>query len=152
MRVLIMNQQRKVRINQRKIKTILTRIGRLLDLNNSEISILFVNDRMSRELNSHFRGINRPTDVLSFPMENPVKDPEMTGKGIPFLLGDIVINLHRTVDQAKESGNSFYDELTFLLVHGVLHLLGYDHEKNNYQAARMRKKEKEILDALKEMD
>jgi len=70
----------------------------------------------------------------------------------PVLLGDIVINVPRAESQAKMYGWGFYEEISRLLIHGTLHLLGYDHEKTVYMAGKMRKKEQEILNAVKKMD
>ncbi|BCB96907.1 hypothetical protein JZK55_18290 [Dissulfurispira thermophila] len=64
------------------------------------------------------------------------------------LLGDIVINIPQAKRQEKEHGFAFYEEVAWLLIHGLLHLLGYDHEKNKYQAKKMREMEKELLREL----
>ncbi len=99
-----------------------------------------------------------PTDVLSFPMYDSEKEfltaqrhaaKLMPNEYIP--LGDIVINLHLLDRRAREAGHDLGDELLPVLIHGLLHLLGYDHEKNRYQAEKMRKKEKELINALKKM-
>lgn len=120
-----------------------------------------------QQLNADYRGINRTTDVLSFPQVNEkweVRNKKFNKKitrifptshfslsTSHFLLGDIVINVQMAVSQAKKSGKNFYDEIYHLLVHGILHLLGYDHEKSKYKSLIMRKKEQEILDAIKKM-
>ena len=120
-----------------------------------------------RQLNADHRGINRTTDVLSFPqasekweVRNKKFNKKITGifptsHFLPptphFLLGDVVINVQMAASQAKKSGKNFYDEIYHLLVHGILHLLGYDHEKSKYKSLIMRKKEQEILDAVKKM-
>jgi rRNA maturation RNase YbeY len=111
-----------------------------------------------KSLNAEYRGIPRETDVLSFPL-----DVEPTQRAaarplpfapcpLPVLLGDIVISVPRASRQAREYGVAFPAELRRLLIHGLLHLAGFDHEKGRYQKARMEKKEKELLYALKEMD
>lgn len=100
-------------------------------------------------LNSTFRGKKKTTDVLSFPIYNSLK--EIPAKG-DVLLGDIVINLKAAMRQAGEYGVTYYDEVRRLLVHGFLHLLGYDHERSRYQGIKMRKKEKELHNAFEEMD
>ncbi len=132
---------------------LLNQLGKKLDLDRVELSIVFVNDRKMKELNRLYRSLDRSTDILSFPLFSSIKDIRKGLKTLPgeILLGDIVINLHRTVEQAGEHGNTFYEELAFLLVHGLLHLIGYDHEANAYQARKMRKKELELMDALKKM-
>lgn len=100
-----------------------------------------------QQLNTAYRGIKKSTDVLSFETQIPVK------KGIVNnILGDIVINVPRAESQAKIFGTGFYDEIYRLLIHGTLHLLGYDHEKSEYRARKMRKKEQELFYAAKEMD
>lgn len=102
-----------------------------------------------RELNLRYRGKDRTTDVLSFPMyESPGDIP--VDREVP--LGDLVINLHAARRQAAEFGNPFRTEVRRLLVHGFLHLLGYDHERNAYQKRRMKARERELLDALETVD
>ncbi len=106
-------------------------------------------------LNSTFRGKRKTTDVLSFPIYNSFRDIPVGGgqPRIPFLpIGDIVINIDAAIRQAAEYGVDNYEEIRRLLIHGFLHLLGYDHEHNRYQAIKMKRKEKELQDALKEMD
>ena len=99
------------------------------------------------ELNSAYRNISKSTDVLSFETSIPIGKSEADN-----ILGDIVINIPRAETQAKDFGSAFYDELYRLLIHGILHLLGYEHEASNYKAQKMRKKEQEIFDAVKKMD
>lgn len=96
-----------------------------------------------RHLNRLYRGIDKTTDVLSFPQKDSFQ---------PHLLGDIVLNLDRIKKQALQNRVSLKDELRYMLVHGLLHLLGYDHEKNEKSARIMRKKEKSLLNALKKLD
>jgi len=82
--------------------------------------------------------------VLSFPQTDVDHQPSAPGSQ-RFILGDIVINLHKTARQAQEYGHSFYDELNRLLIHGLLHLIGYDHEKGEYAKRKMKKKTQELL-------
>jgi rRNA maturation RNase YbeY len=94
-----------------------------------------------RRLNRHYRGIDRTTDVLAFAARE--------GPGPPSpLLGDVVVSVPRANRQAERFGASLDHEMTKLLVHGVLHLLGYDHEKGGAQADRMRRREDVILRSL----
>ena len=104
----------------------------------SELSIELVGDRRMRRLNHVYRKKDRTTDVLAFPMRES-KSP------CTALLGDIVISIPTARRQAREAGRSLDDELAVLLVHGVLHLCGYDHERNEREAARMRRKERAVL-------
>ena len=92
-----------------------------------------------QELNKAFRGINKTTDVLSFEAGLPIK-----GEGGD-ILGDIVINLYRAASQAEAAGMELYEEITRLLIHGTLHLLGYKHEEGGAAARKMEKKEREVM-------
>jgi probable rRNA maturation factor len=150
MKILIINRQRHRSLDKTKIIKAAHNILSLLDQSRhtgTELSILFVGDRKMQQLNTAYRGIKKSTDVLSFETQIPVK------KGIVNnILGDIVINVPRAESQAKIFGTGFYDEIYRLLIHGTLHLLGYDHEKSEYRARKMRKKEQELFYAAKEMD
>lgn len=99
-----------------------------------------------RRLNRQYRGLDKTTDVLSFPLS----ETGLTKPGDA--LGDIVISIPRAAAQAEAYGVSFNNELLRLLLHGLLHLVGYDHEKNAYQKQRMQRKEKELIDALTPVD
>lgn len=92
---------------------------------NGELSVLLADDKQLRQLNKQFRGKNTPTDVLSFPAPE-----EMSG-----LAGDLAISIDTAAKQAAEFGHSLNDELRILLLHGVLHLAGYDHEADNGEMA-----------------
>jgi len=92
----------------------------------SEVVIVISDDDALEELNRRFRGVAQPTDVLSF--ENQTRGPYSIGTaGFPRYLGDVVISLDRAREQADAAGGALIDELQLLAVHGVLHLLGYDH-------------------------
>jgi probable rRNA maturation factor len=93
-----------------------------LDLSSAELSVLLVSDPAIRVMNQRHRGQDRPTDVLSFPLG------ETPGAGAPRLLGDVVISLPTAARQAKSRRRPLFDEARFLLAHGLLHLLGYDHD------------------------
>lgn len=92
-------------------------------LNGLEFNIILVDNEYIHTLNRDYRKIDRPTDVITFALED-VKDIETEGNRV---LGDIYISLDKAKEQAKEYGHSFLRELSFLAVHGFLHLLGYDH-------------------------
>ncbi|MEW6520309.1 MAG: rRNA maturation RNase YbeY [Thermodesulfobacteriota bacterium] len=104
-----------------------------------ELSILLVDDSRMTELNSTYRGLAGPTNVLSFPM---AAEPVATA---PQLLGDIVISVETAAREAADCGRSVEDYLCILLVHGLVHLLGYDHERGADDAAAMTAMEKELL-------
>ncbi|MCW7466127.1 rRNA maturation RNase YbeY [Leptospira levettii] len=111
-------------------------------LQSLELSVLVVNDQMMSEINGERRGKPKTTDVLSFPLyDESLK--------LPFqILGEIVISMETCRKQAIEIGHSVIDEFYRLLVHGILHLFGYDHETNEEDAVLMRKMEDECLDLV----
>lgn len=147
MKILIQNRQRHLPLDKPKIIKTAEQILTILGRNDAELSILFVGDKKMTELNSSYRGISKPTDVLSFEADLPLDHTE-SGK----ILGDIVINIPRAESQAIEYNHSFYDELKRLMIHGTLHLIGYDHVNTTYYRARkMKEKEREIFDATETM-
>ncbi|WP_374709328.1 rRNA maturation RNase YbeY [Desmospora profundinema] len=109
----------------------------------AEVSVSIVDDPVIHRLNREFRGVDRPTDVLSFPQWEPGEElVAVTGEPIP--LGDVIISLPRAREQADTYGHSLQRELAFLAVHGFLHLLGYDHQ-NQAEENRMFARQEEIL-------
>ncbi|WP_240511967.1 rRNA maturation RNase YbeY [Paludifilum halophilum] len=112
-------------------------------LPDAEVSVLIVDDEKIYRLNREYRGVDRPTDVLSFPQWEPEEDPVTEGGG-PVPLGDIVISLPRAREQAEKYGHSLNREMGFLAVHGFLHLLGYDHGTEEAERAMFTRQE-EIL-------
>lgn len=94
----------------------------------SELSLTFVDNDKIHEINREYRGIDRPTDVISFALEEQTEgEIDIIGQDLPRVLGDIIISIPKAHEQAEEYGHSFMRELGFLAVHGFLHLLGYDH-------------------------
>ncbi|MDQ0218265.1 rRNA maturation RNase YbeY [Peribacillus cavernae] len=111
----------------------------------SELSVTFVGNDRIREINKEYRGKDAATDVISFAMEELGEDEiEIVGAKTQRLLGDIIISIERTQEQAEEYGHSFDRELGFLALHGFLHLLGYDH-MNESDETKMFTKQKDIL-------
>jgi rRNA maturation RNase YbeY len=111
-----------------------------------ELSLMIVDDRGIRVLNRAFRGIDRATDVLAFPQFEAAPGRGRTARGVPPLpLGDVVISLDTARRQAAASGIKPRDRLRVLLIHGFLHLLGYDHERSASAARRMSIRERELL-------
>lgn len=110
----------------------------ILGFDDAEVSVSFVDDNEIQELNRDYRGVDSATDVLSFPIDDEFSN----------ILGDVVINTKRVLSQAEEFGHSKERELSYLTVHSILHLVGYDHE-NEEDKIEMRAKEKEIMDKLK---
>lgn len=109
----------------------------------AELSLELTGDRRMQRLNREYRKKDRPTDVLAFPIREAAM-PRAVRPVTP-MLGDVVISLPTAVRQAKEAGRSIDDELAMLLVHGVLHLCGYDHERNSREMARMSRRERALL-------
>lgn len=116
--------------------------------NECSVSVTFTDNEGIRELNREHRGIDRPTDVLSFPLidfeggEEPSVDEPLV------MLGDIVLSLEKAEEQAEEFGHSFEREAAFLCVHSMLHLLGYDHVNSEEEDAEMRRRQREILEGM----
>jgi len=107
----------------------------------TELSLIITDDEAIRELNRRFRGVDAPTDVLAFGAgteEHFVSAPES-----PPYLGDVVISYQRALAQAQELGHAIADELKLLVVHGILHLVGYDHQEEA-AAQKMREREREM--------
>lgn len=106
-----------------------------------EISLAFVDNAYIHELNKNYRDKDKPTDVLSFPMD------DINNEQPYVLLGDIIISLEKAKEQAEEYGHSFEREMAFLTVHGVLHLLGHDHEGEE-EREWMEKEQRRVLELL----
>ena len=107
-------------------------ISKYLNINR-DIELIITNNENIKKLNKEYRGINKATDVLSFPLD-------MICDGMP--IGSIIISADKVIDGSEEFGHSFLDEFKLLLIHGLLHLTGYDHEIDN---GEMRNKEMEII-------
>ena len=114
----------------------------------AEVSVTFCDNEHIRSLNAEYRGKDAPTDVLSFPIYE--KGEVYSTPDVPVTLGDIVISTERAEVQAKEIGNTFLEEVSFLTVHSVLHLLGYDHETSEKDEDDMFSRQKEIVRQIKE--
>jgi probable rRNA maturation factor len=113
-----------------------------------EISVVVMDNDGIQELNKKYRGLDCPTDVLSFPMyEHTVQILDAIKEFREVLLGDVIISLEKAGEQAEEYGHSVEREISFLVVHGVLHLLGFDH-KEEEQRKIMRQEEDKILNML----
>lgn len=120
-----------VALRSRQVRSVAERMLRHLGREEHELSILLTDDAFIQTLNETHRGKNRPTDVLSFPQNEDEGAPTALDHG---LLGDVVISLDTAERQARGRKHSLMDEVTFLLAHGILHLLGYDHETDEDEA------------------
>ena len=116
-------------------------------LSKKDIELMVVKNDEIQALNKEHRKIDKATDVLSFPMFEKDEIPNIEGN-IPDVLGDIVISIDRVKEQAKEYGHSFERELSYMVVHGFYHLMGYDHMKEDEKNI-MRQKEENVLEKLK---
>lgn len=126
----------------RGLKAKARHILRLLELEDCELSVALVGDEEIRRLNGHYRSLDEPTDVLSFPVEEPLP----SGRRI---IGDVIISVEKAARQARQRRRSLDDELEVLLVHGILHNLGYDHERSAEDEREMRAQERRLRRALK---
>ncbi len=136
-KVEINNMQQKLKVDKELrelFETICRNTARLEGFDHGEISIALVDNEEIRGLNKKYRDVDEATDILSFPLGDEI-------------LGDIIISVERAVSQAEEYGHSLKRELCYLLIHGVLHILGYDH-KNTGEKDEMRKKEERVLGEL----
>lgn len=112
----------------------------------TEVSVLLVDNQTIQKLNKEYREKDAPTDVLSFAL-NEGDEPDVIDGPEGTLLGDIIISLEKAAEQAREYGHSIEREMAFLTVHGMLHLLGYDHE-SEADRSEMRQEEEQVLAAL----
>lgn len=121
MNIFINNNQKILKIKKLELKTFIKEVLNKLNLDNkTEVSITFVNNNEIKELNKQYRNIDKETDVLSFPFQNDLNLPVN-------ILGDVIISTEKVISQSEEYGHSIEREMCFLIVHGILHLLGYDH-------------------------
>ncbi|MGP4072513.1 rRNA maturation RNase YbeY [Piscibacillus sp. B03] len=112
----------------------------------AELSITFVNNSQIQEINRDYRQKDQPTDVISFAMQETGEDEiEIVGEELPEHLGDIIVSIEKARDQAQEYNHSYKRELGFLIVHGFLHLLGYDHQTVE-EEKEMFERQKHILE------
>lgn len=114
----------------------------------SAVSVTFVDNAYIRELNREYRGVDRHTDVLSFPLYESEEFDDAECRFGGAMLGDIVISLERAREQAAELGNSFLREVAFLTIHSTLHLLGYDHERSKEDDELQCEKQRQIISGL----
>ena len=123
----VVNRQRRLQLDTEAWSTFASKALNVIGENESTATIAFVSDKRIRELNRQFRGIDKATDVLSFPADGPDESN----------LGDIAISAETAAVQAKENGLSFDGEIAQLILHGLLHLSGYDHETDNGEMNRL---------------
>jgi probable rRNA maturation factor len=140
---MILNQQREVRVARRTLESFLRRVKRELGLQKSDVTVCLVSDKTMARLNVSFRKKKGPTDVLSFPFAEPRRPVRLRRKSNAArsadceYLGDIAISPTTARRYAKKNGRYLASELRVLILHGVLHLLGYDHETDHGEMDRI---------------
>jgi probable rRNA maturation factor len=147
MEIILDDRQDKIKVSEELLNKINDIILECLHYegydDNYEVSLSFVDNEEIHQLNRDFRGVDRATDVLSFPLLTDDFDIEIEEES----LGDIVISLERALEQSIEYNHSFDREVCFLVCHSMFHLLGYDHDTEE-NTKEMRKKEEDVLNKL----
>ena len=123
----VVNRQRRLKVDTEAWATFASKALEAIGKRESSATVAFVSDKTIRKLNLQFRGLDKATDVLSFPSDGPDEEN----------LGDIAISVETAAAQAKENGLSFDHEIAQLILHGLLHLSGYDHEIDNGEMNRI---------------
>ena len=121
----VVNRQRRLRLDIEAWSTFADKALNVIGKSESSATIAFVSDKRMRELNRQFRGVDKATDVLSFPAEEK------------FNLGDVAVSVETAAVQAQENGLTLDQEIAQLILHGLLHLCGYDHETDNGEMNRL---------------
>jgi probable rRNA maturation factor len=148
MNLQIQNNQNKIKIDKRKIRGTVLKILKILDCADKEISLNFVDDTKIKQLNKDYRGKDKATNVLSFSLRE-----DEYGNINPQILGDIVISVETAQKDASSGNLTFDQEIDFLIINGLLHLLGYNHENAPKEDKdKMRKKERELFSLLYHSD
>lgn len=125
---------------------VILKVGELYDLKNAEVSVTITDNAHIQEINRTYRDKDMPTDVISFAL-NEGEEPDVVGGPQINMLGDIIISAQRADEQAQQYGHSMERELAFLTVHGMMHLLGYDHIEEA-DRLEMRREEEYVLGEL----
>ena len=144
MEVLIDNRQKKYPIAMTTIRQKAKDILNALECPDAELSILIVDDPQITILNKKYLHRSGPTNVIAFPMQTG----DFPNVGL-HILGDVVISVETAAKEGKQMGIGMEERFAQLLVHGILHLIGYDHEKSEAEADKMEKKSEDILKILK---
>lgn len=141
MKIQIENKQKIIKIDLRKIRSTVLKLLKIMDCTDKELCISFVDDLSIKQLNNQYLQKDKPTNVLSFSLQEG-KFSSIN----PNILGDIVISVETAQRDALRGDLSLSHEIDFLLIHGLLHLLGYNHENTTrYRTRKMRLKEKELF-------
>ena len=148
MTIQIENKQKRYKISKRNIRHTVNNLLKCLNCQHKEVSISFVDDSVIRELNNQYLGKNKPTNVLSFSLQEG-KFTEIN----PNILGDIVISIDTAERDALKGSLTISQEIDFLIIHGLLHLLGYNHENTSREETnKMQNMEKMLFKILHQYD
>jgi probable rRNA maturation factor len=141
MPVLVRSRLRRARFDRSRLVRLAQAILSSVGEKTADLGVMLIGDRSMRRLNRQYRKKDRTTDVLAFSMRE--------GPGpSSVLIGDVVISVPTAAKQAGQAGRSLDEELTVLLIHGILHLCGYDHERSKRDARRMQEREQWVLRRL----
>ncbi|NIQ00557.1 MAG: rRNA maturation RNase YbeY [Nitrospinaceae bacterium] len=143
MKILIQNNQSRHPLDESSLQAQIAHILELLETGNCELSLLLTDDLEIQQLNRTYRNIDQATDVLAFP-----QDEDAVNESGDTLLGDVVISTETAARQAADHDLGFNEELILLAIHGILHLLGYDHERSPQDARIMQDKTLKVFQAL----
>ena len=143
MEILISNNQTQYPVDISQLQSQINQVLEKLGETQSELSLLMTDDAEIQELNRTYRDLDKATDVLSFP-----QDEDAVNESGDALLGDVVISVETAARQAEEHHLSFNEELILLAIHGILHLLGYDHERSPQDARIMQDKTQAVFETL----
>ncbi len=140
MTIRVQNRQRTVAIHTAAVKRRVRGIMAYLGCSDRELSVVFGSDGLLQELNRTYRHQDRATNVLAFPQH-----PTYEGEPVTAMLGDVIVSLHTAAREAYELQQSLEERVVYLLLHGILHLLGYDHERSATQRRHMEALERRVL-------
>jgi probable rRNA maturation factor len=144
MKIQIENRQTGIKIDRRKIRGTVSKIFKILNCEEKEISISFTDDENIKKLNQQYLGRDKATNVLSFSLQEGEY-----GNINPQILGDVVISVETAQKDAAQGKLTFEQEIDFLVIHGILHLLGYNHENTTAEETqKMMRKEKELFNKI----
>ncbi len=146
MEIQIMSRPKIPRLTNQKIKRLMKKVLKDLANHDGEMSILFTDDGHIAQLNRRYLGRDGPTNVLAFPMSGG--EPPDVESG---MLGDIVVSVDTAIRESKELGETLDETISRLLIHGILHLLNYYHERSPEEAIRMEKEEKRLLAMIEDI-
>lgn len=140
MTICVQNRQRTVAIHTAAVKRRVRRVMAYLGCSDRELSVVFGGDCLLQELNRTYRHQDRATNVLAFPQH-----PTYEGEPVTAMLGDVIVSLPTAAREACALQQSLEERVVYLLLHGILHLLGYDHERSSTQRRHMEALERRVL-------